>query len=137
MSDNFFVCYQEKYLAFWPTTKAKTQPKMIAQRRLASSAQQARAAAPSRLIPSIKYSSGAILTDPTTTNKTCAKFYGLIYSTSDCSQATTDNILDKTEFPRIDSNYMEDLCRPISANKIEGTIKPCKMENHLALTDLP
>lgn len=74
---------------------------MIAQRRLASSAQQARAAAPSRLIPSIKYSSGAILTDPTTINKTCAKFYGLIYSTSDCSQATTDNILDKIEFPEL------------------------------------
>lgn len=77
-------------------------------------AQQARTAAASRLITSIKSPLGVVLT--------FAKFYSDLY-TSDCTQASKDNILDTSELPGIDSNLMEDLCRQVTMNEIEEAIK--------------
>lgn len=37
-------------------------------------------------------------------------------------QARIDHIFDTTELPRIDSNLVGDLCRPISTNDIEGVM---------------
>ena len=79
-----------------------------------SLAPQARAAAASRLITSIKSPLGVVLT--------FAKFYSDLY-TSDCTQASKDNILHTSELPGIDRNLLEDLCRLVIMKEIEEAIK--------------
>ena len=64
-------------------------------------AQQARAAAASRFISSIKSPSGATITDPNHINLTFSKFYSDLYA-SDHPNTSSACVLSTIEFPRVD-----------------------------------
>ena len=71
-------------------------------------AQQARAAAASRFIPSIISSSGATTTDPKLINETFSKFYSDLYA-SDHPNTSSACGLSTIEFPKVDQGLEENL----------------------------
>lgn len=85
-------------------------------------AQQSRAAAASRLIPSVKSSSGVTLTDPKSINETFAKFYSDLYA-SDHPQINTANIFNIIEFPRVEGELVENLASPTTPTEVANAIR--------------
>lgn len=84
-------------------------------------AQQARAAAASGFIPSIKSSSGATTTDPKLINETFSKFYSDLYASSHPNTSSA-SVLSTTEFPKVDQELVENLAEPISTTEIMRAI---------------
>lgn len=84
-------------------------------------AQQARAAAASRFIPSIISSSGATTTDPKLINETFSKFYSELYASDNPNTSSTSG-LSSIEFPKVDQGLAENLAMPISTAEIMGAI---------------
>ena len=81
-------------------------------------AQQARAAAASRFISSIKLSSGATTTDPKLINETFSKFDSDLYASSHLNTSSASTI----EFPKVDQELVGNLAKPVSTTEIMRAI---------------